>query len=396
MSRFRLISWCRTHPEMVATTAVLLVTAWLAGIGSHGWHPNLTDGALAAVAWLPLLWRQRQPLPVLVAVVALDSIRAIAAGSSHQAVTTLPLATVLALYTVADRYRGRLVWSCAAGAGLVQFTVTLLAFDQLGRSFLYFNWALVGTAFGMMIAERQRRIEAAEERLAEAERSKDLEARRQVTAERVRIARELHDSLAHHITVVNAQAGVAQYLLRENPDAAEQALSGIVENTQAALDELRSTLGLLREERYRPDGQDPDRIPTPGLSQLDALLRNMRDTGMTLTANTYGQACALPDLTDLTAYRVIQEALSNAAKHAPGAEVMVTLNWGKETLSLNVENSAPPTAGSKPAFAPVEGTGHGLLGMRERVAAAGGHLNIGPTADDGFKVAVQLPLTVSR
>lgn len=208
----------------------------------------------------------------------------------------------------------------------------------------------------------------------------------------MRIAHELHDVLAHHIAVVNAQAGVAQYLLRTDPDAADKALTGIAANTRAALDELRATLGLLRAERDDADS-DEWRAPTPGAEQMDTLVQGFTDAGMPLTVETRGAPWPLSGQADLALYRIAQEALTNASKHAPGSAVQLDLDWSAAVVTLSVTNAKPATTRAARATALVnEGTGHGLLGMRERAAAAGGTLSVGPTAEGGYQVTAELPV----
>jgi signal transduction histidine kinase len=286
-------------------------------------------------------------------------------------------------------------WCTAAVTAAVQVTVAALGFTGIGSDLLYLNWALVATALGRLIQERRERIAAAEQRAEAAERTKQAEARRQVTAERIRIAHELHDVLAHHIAVVNAQAGVAQYLLHTDPDAADKALTGIAANTRAALDELRATLGLLRAERGDA-ASDEGRAPAPTAEQLDTLVEGFTDAGMLLTVETRGVARPLSGPADLALYRIAQEALTNASKHAPGSAARVDLDWSDAGVTLIVTNTKPATTRAAHASGLVnEGTGHGLIGMRERAAAAGGTLSVGPTAEGGYQVTAELPVLVA-
>jgi signal transduction histidine kinase len=288
---------------------------------------------------------------------------------------------MLALYTVAMRHPPRVSWTAMIGAGIVQFAAALASGLTLGMAALYFNWPLISTVLGRLTSERRARINAAEQRAATAEETKEAEARRQVTAERIRIAHELHDVLAHHVTVVNAQAGVAQYLLRSDPDAAEKALSGIAENSSAALDDLRVTLGLLRSE----SGELDQRRPAPGTPELPALIQTYRDAGVRTEASVSGSARPLATAAGLALYRITQEALTNASKHAPGTDVTVDVSWSESAVRLTIANSRPRARGTG------AGTGNGLVGMRERAVAAGGALTAGPTGDGGFRVTATLP-----
>jgi signal transduction histidine kinase len=385
--------WCREHADAIQTGVVLPLSLWLTVSADGPWHLSAEDVGLTVLAWVPLLFRRRRPLPVLVAVALVDAARAVVAGQGEPWASTMPMATILAVYTVGDECAPRVAWTAAAAVAVGQFAVALIAVRSVSDSLLYVNWVVIGTAVGSYVRERRRRITVAELRAEEAERTKEAEAGRRVSAERVRIARELHDSLAHHITVVNAQAGVAQYLLRTDPAAAETALSGITENSLAALHELRATLGLLRDEGSA-DGLS-DRMPTPGLGQLDALVETFRSAGVSLTVKTDGEASQLSGVADLAAYRIVQEALSNATRHAPAAAIQLTIDWSKTSLSLSVTNepsAAPPTSRRDLAH---EGTGHGMIGMRERAIAAQGSLTAGPDADGGFSVHAVLPVTAA-
>jgi signal transduction histidine kinase len=395
MTTVALVRWCRGHSEALLTAATLLIMV-LAGVPGDrrgialGW-----ELLLIVLAWLPLTVRTVWPMVVVVVVVTVDTVHIAVAGHGHPASAMVPAATMLALYTVSSRHPARVAWCTAAVTAAVQVTVAALGFTGIGSDLLYLNWALVATALGRLIQERRERIAAAEQRAEAAERTKQAEARRQVTAERMRIAHELHDVLAHHIAVVNAQAGVAQYLLRTDPNAADKALTGIAANTRAALDELRATLGLLRAERGDAESDD-GRAPAPSAEQLDTLVEGFTDAGMLLTVETRGAPRPLSGPADLARYRMAQEALTNASKHAPGSAVRLDLDWSEAGVTLTVTNTKPATTQAAHASALVnEGTGHGLLGMRERATAAGGTLSVGPTTDGGYQVTAQLPVLVT-
>jgi signal transduction histidine kinase len=370
------------------TAAALPISLAISGPGSHGlvaWRVGLT-----ILAWLPLIVRTRWPLPVAAVAVVIDTVHIAVAAHGHPAMGVTPLASMLALYTVGALRSARVAWSSALAASALQCLVAALTFrHHLGSDLLYANWALGATLVGRFVRERQQRIETAEQRVEAAERTKDAEARRQVLDERLRIARELHDVLAHHITVVNAQAGVAQYLLRADPDAAEKALTGITENTRAALDDLRATLGLLRSDHDAPTVAD-SRSPTPSLSGLPALVDSFTAGGVAITVHSSGSPRPLSGPVELAAYRITQEALTNAAKHAPGSSVELNLQWGDDFVLVEVINGPPTQSSPRPA---IEATGQGLIGMRERAAAAGGVITVGAAASGGYRVAATLPLT---
>jgi signal transduction histidine kinase len=376
-----------SRPDWLLTAAALAIML-STSVARGSWQlPAGWAAVVVVLSWLPLTVRASWPLPVLAAVFAADTAHIALAGHAHPAAGTLPAATMLALYTVATRYPARVAWTAAAAAGVIQFAVALVSYPHAEPDLLYLNWAVVVTALGLFIRERRERIAAAEQRAEAAEHSRQAEADRQVTAERIRIAHELHDVLAHHIAVVNAQAGVAQYLLRTDPHAADAALAGIAANSRAALDELRATLGLLRAEGDAAPG-DP-RAPAPTTEHLDLLLESFTDAGLRLTVAVHGEPVPLSGPADLAFYRIVQEALTNATKHAPGSDVSLGIDWSATAVHVTVSNTRPAAAlrglGN-------QGTGHGLIGMRERAAAAEGTLSAGTTAADGYRVTATLPV----
>lgn len=391
--------WCRTNVEHLLTVAALLVL--LGSVRPGEQRHGDRDVVLAVVSWLPLLVRSRRPAMVTAVAVALDVVRIVAAADGHPASATLPVATVVALYSLSNHRSAAVVWSWAAASAVLEFTMSVLAFrDSRAADLLYLNWSVVGAGIGQLVREHRERVALADQRAEDAERGSELEARRRVVAERLRIARELHDVLAHHLTVVNAQAGVAHFLLRTDLASAEKALAGITANTGAALDELRSTLGLLRSDPDTEDGDpgghgDPDtgrdtaeadgRLPTPGLDQVPALVDSVRAAGTAVTVEVSGTPRPLGDIAQLTFYRIVQEALTNVGKHAPGRAARLGVDWTEETVTLTIVNA-------RTGSAPGPGTGHGIVGMRERAAAAGGTLVCGPTAVGGYLVEATLPV----
>jgi signal transduction histidine kinase len=212
-------------------------------------------------------------------------------------------------------------------------------------------------------------------------------SRRTLLEERTTIARELHDVVAHHMSVVAIQAEAAPYRVENPPPELEKAFATIRENAVAALTELRRVLGVVRAEDYAA----PE-APQPTLADLDALLTNVREAGLTVEKAVTGAVRELPPGVELSAYRIVQEALSNTLRHAPGARARVELGYVLGGLGLRVVNTPPP--GPVPAGAS-PGAGHGLTGMRERVAMLDGEMTAGPTDDGGYEVAVFLPVPMS-
>ncbi|MGX8904023.1 sensor histidine kinase [Streptomyces netropsis] len=236
----------------------------------------------------------------------------------------------------------------------------------------------IGAALRGRAVARTRLVE--QEELTAEER-----ARRTLLEERNRIARELHDVVAHHMSVISIQAQVAPHLV-ENPSAElKENLAGIRENAVEALTELRQVLGVLRSED--PLSETVRHAPQPTLDRLDDLFGNVRGAGLTVTRHTSGEPLPLSPGVELSAFRIVQESLSNAIRHAPGADVRVELGYRPAGVTVRITNTAPDrTAPASP------GAGHGLLGMRERTAMLGGDLAIGPTPDGGWEVTAILPV----
>ncbi|HEX5295628.1 MAG TPA: sensor histidine kinase [Streptosporangiaceae bacterium] len=231
----------------------------------------------------------------------------------------------------------------------------------------------------------QVHVREAERRAEEAERTRDEAARRRAMEERLRIARELHDSLTHSISVIQVQAGVAVHLARKRGEDVPPALLAIQEAGADAVRELRATLGVLRSEE---DGDGS------GLSQLDGLVARARAAGLPVTVTVTGTVRPLPAEADQAAYRIVQEALTNVSRHAGQASASVHLHYGPQALSIQVDDDGNGTrrasAGTGNGTRP-PGPGLGLVGMRERVSALGGELQAGPQDDGGFRVRAELP-----
>jgi signal transduction histidine kinase len=219
------------------------------------------------------------------------------------------------------------------------------------------------------------------ERALEAARILEEGARRRASEERLRIARELHDALGHHISLINVQAGVALHVNEELPAQARSALDAIKQASKEALTELRSVLDILREG----DEQAP-RSPTPSLARLDDLVSGAAVAGLEVRTESVGDARSLPFGVDVAAFRIVQEALTNVARHAGRATARVRIVYGEDDVTVQIDDD-----GSGPAQGVKAGTGTGLLGMRERVAALSGELEAGPRPEGGFRVRARLP-----
>ena len=246
-------------------------------------------------------------------------------------------------------------------------------------------WVVAAAAVGQAIRANRARRAMLEERARRAEQSREEEARRRVQAERLRIARELHDAVGHQVALINVQAGAMTFLLDDNDlVGARESLAHIQNASEAAIEELRLTVGLLRQA-----GEHEPVQPAGRLSRLDDLIASFTATGLRVTCDVTGPARPLPEAVDLTAYRLIQESLTNTAKHAAGASASIRLAFRPGALALTVEDDGPPAPGSGGAAGTV---GHGIIGMRERAAALGGRLSASPRPEGGFRVSAELPI----
>jgi signal transduction histidine kinase len=252
---------------------------------------------------------------------------------------------------------------------------------------------LVAGVLGHAVQNRRAYLAAVEERAWRAEKSRESEARRRVAEERMRIARELHDLVAHQITLANAQATVAAHLFDSRPEQTRKSLNELVETTGNALDDLRATVGLLRQagDAAAPAG------PAPGLSGLPTLLESFRRAGLEVSVHQEGTARPLPPGVDLTAYRIVQEALTNVTKHAGTGNARVHLAWNRDRVTITVaDDGGAARTGPTASTAADRPPGHGLIGMRERATAVGGHLTVGRRPEGGFLVSAQLPFPPAK
>lgn len=339
--------------------------------GLRGASPILPVLAVLA-AGLPLVWRRRAPLATLVVVgsgtIAQVLLRTIAP----------PIGLLIATYSVgayAPRRHARL----AVGMVVTTALLALAVIDALPL------WnAVVLTAAAGVVGDREqhrrRYLDALEERAARLERERETAERLAVASERARIARELHDVVAHSVSLMVVQAGAARHNLAGNPQRAAEALREVETTGRSSLTELRRLLGVLRQPE-----EDPALEPQPSLDDLSDLIDGFRAAGLPVRLEVAGEPRPLAQGVDLSLYRIVQEALTNALKHAAATTVLVALHYGNDEVSVTVDDDG---VGAVPA---VTG-GHGLVGMRERAALLGGSLEYGPRQGGGFAVAVTLPV----
>ncbi|MFC7309054.1 sensor histidine kinase [Streptomyces monticola] len=382
----------RAHPlALDATLALAVLACMIAGsfVEPHGPRgpyfgrsPDPLSVALMLLGSVALIFRRRRPLAVLAATGAVSLVEVIT-GEPRAPVA---MCAVIALYTVAastDRpttWRvGLLTMTVLTGTAMLSGPLPWYAQENLG----VFAWTGMAAAAGDAVRSRRAFVDAIRERAERAERTREEEARRRVAEERLRIARDLHDVVAHHIALVNVQAGVASHVMDKRPDQAKEALAHVREASRSALNELRATVGLLRQTG---DPEAPTE-PAPGLARLDELLDTFRHAGLPVDVARADENATLPAAVDLAAYRVIQEALTNVRKHAgAGAKAEVSVIRVGPRVEVTVLDDGPGEDGEP------DGSGHGLLGMRERVAALGGSLTAGPRYGGGYRVHAILPV----
>jgi signal transduction histidine kinase len=331
--------------------------------------------ALVAVACLALAWRRRYPVAVLAV-----STTAMAVYSLLGYVNGAGLiAPVLAVYAVATQVSARRAVAAAAGTLAVLMAATA-ANNPFGRysdgAFVLIPGMVAAVAFaGIAVANRRAYAASVRDRA-------EQDARRRIDEERLRIARELHDVVAHTMATINVQAGVAAHVLPTQPEAAADALQAIKTASKEGLRELRAILNVLRQA----DDADPVQ-PAPGTAQLDALIEGARRSGLQTTLTVSGEPYPLPAAVDLAAYRIVQESLTNVIRHAGPASAAVSLAYHDDELRINVADT-----GQGPHASATGSAGHGLAGMRERAAAVGGTVQAGPRPGGGFLVAARLPI----
>lgn len=362
----------------LALPAVLLViqlAAAAAGVlGGHGPTTRLgpVEWALLVVGPAALVFRRRWPVAVVWV--------AFAATLSPSGFWSANLSLIVAFFLAAVDGHRLSAWAVIVVGYLASVYLAPLVFGRPGVS-LTFALALGGWLAVLVVAAevvRLRRERAIETRTAQA-----IAARQRASEERLQTARDLHDVVGHHISLINVQAAVALDLMERRPEQARVALTAIEAASRSALDELRTMLAALRR-----DGDVAPRSPTPGLDRLDELTDVTRAAGIPVTARTVGERRPLPSAVDLAAYRIIQESLTNVARHAAAASVQVCVAYEPDRLDIEVSDTGRGPHG----ISSRQPIGSGIAGMRERAAALGGSLEAGPGPHGGFRVTAHLPL----
>ncbi|MFK0124319.1 sensor histidine kinase [Streptomyces nigra] len=350
------------------------VAALLLGTGLSGPHPSgareLLGSALLAAGGLALAGRRRAPLAVLV-ITGLCAVGYLGAGFEALAVPYL-----VAVYG-SVRAGHRAVTLAVSVGLLVALNLTAWVFHDDGpreavtqaRHTLELAWLIAAFAAGEAVRQAERRAD-------EAERTREETALRRADEERLRIARELHDSLTHQISVIKVQSEVAVHVARRRGEQVSEALLAIQQAGREASRELRATLEALR---------DDDTTPPPGLDHLPELVKRFQGSGLETTLTVEGHPRAVPDAVSRTAYRIVQESLTNVTRHASATTASVLIDYRPDGLRVHIDDDGKDTVHSAPT------SGLGLLGMRERVSALGGRLHAEPRTAGGFTVQAELP-----
>ena len=372
-----------TRRDLIADITLAAGLAAVAAIGTHfaahGQHAyRAADAgayALAVVAAGALAWRRRYPVQVM-GVVFGATLAYFALGYPAGPIW-LPL--IVAYFTAAVRGH-RLAAAITAAAGFVVFPWLDYVLRNARPPSPIFLGALA--AWLLLVLGAAEIVRIRRERAAEAAQIRQEEQLRRASEERLRIARELHDAIGHHLSLINVQSGVALHLGDELPEQARDSFSAIKQASKEALSELRSVLSVLRQE-----DEPAPRSPTPAIARLDDLVSQAAAAGLTVHTEIDGPARPLPFSVDVAAYRIVQEALTNVTRHAGPATAMVRVCYAGQDLAVQVDDD-----GTGPPPGPPAGNGRGIIGMHARAAALGGELQAGPRPGGGFRVRARLPL----
>ena len=382
----RLYTWLQNHP--MAVDGVMAAMLVFFGAATMFTRDDAVGKATGLFIGAPLVFRRRHTLVAFWTVIAIGAVQVLFSSRP----TVSDLAVPMALYALAA-YRPRRhslmgFGVCLIGAATVLFT--WIPFENRTR-FSWTDWTLlygvlvtptiIAWVLGDSVRYRRDYYLNLEDKARRLERERDQQAEIGAAAERARIARELHDVIAHNVSVMVVQAEGASYALDRSPEATRRALGTIAETGRTALAEMRRLLGVLRSE-----ANSADRAPQPGVDQLEDLLEQVRAAGLAVDFSVEGVPVPLPQGMALAAYRIIQESLTNSRKHGgPLVSAQVSLHYGKGELRMLVRDDG------RGAAALTDGQGNGLTGMRERVAMYGGALQAGPRVEGGYEVEAVLP-----
>lgn len=343
--------------------------------------PRVASVPLALLMTLPFAVRRRYPL-MLAAAVSAALILNWVAGVDMYSYWASIVAGLATAYTAAAYLRPRL-----AALAIVCVYVGVAVSGLRGPSNLLWGGILLGGAAlaGFGIRDRRRHISQLAELAQQLEQTREENARAAVASERARIARELHDVVAHSVSVMVVQAGAAEEVLAADPDRAREPLRAVQDTGRQALVELRRLLGVLRT-----DDSEGTLAPQPGLDQLGALAAQVREAGLEVDLHVDSNRNGVPPGVDLAAYRIVQEALTNVLKHANASNVVIKVDYRRDVIQLEILDDGHEVLGNGRNSS--HGTGHGLIGMRERVSLYGGAVEARPRPEGGFAVRARLPV----
>lgn len=397
-SRLQPVTWLKDHP--LAADSILAFI--MAGIAIQGlWlvnsemlaselyrQPDAKGIILTFLSTGPIAWRRRQPVLVLCVVGTF----AILLSSQHYAEPSGGIGVLIAIYTVAAHCTNRKRSFSVLGTTLIGMFISLQFLPtDLPPNLLISNTVIFVTAWvlGDNLQTRRRYVNELELKAERLERDRAEGAHKAVAEERSRIARELHDVVAHNVSVMVVQAGGARRTLDRDPERARAVIESIETTGRQALTEMRRLLGVLRTDDEATDAL----APQPGVSRLDDLVQHVRSAGLPVQLSVQGNPVPLAAGVELSAYRIVQEALTNALKHAGPASAQVLVRYGVEDLQVTIrDNGRGSAAALARSDASAEPAGHGLDGMRERVSLFGGVLHAGPRRGGGYEVVATLPL----
>jgi len=384
--------WAPWVTDTVLAVVLAALSMWsLATVGSveAGAYSSSVDGfayVLALAQTLPLALRRKYPIAVLLVIVAGFFVDR---GIDYPS-TIATFGFAFAFHSVGSQLprRRSLIIGLPVVLFLTLYTISGVAFSETVSWATVFVVALTATAplmLGREVYEKRRYLTELEERAERLEREREAQARRAVRRERARIARELHDVVAHEMTVMTVQAAAARRVLDSQPGEAAEALLAIESAGHDALTEMRRLLGLLRTDQTAPDF-----APQPGLGRLESLVGQMSEAGLDVELTVTGDPSTLPAGVDLSAYRVIQESLTNTLRHGgPSARAKVQVECDGEQLTIEVTDDG---YGAAESLVVSDGAGHGIVGMRERVAMLDGEFRAGPRPGGGYRVQAVLPI----
>ncbi|QMU79560.1 sensor histidine kinase [Streptacidiphilus sp. PB12-B1b] len=400
-------SWLRRHPTVAdaawAALLFLLCALEVAVDWDQGQHDLALAGCTVVLCAMLVIRRRRPDVAVLVGIgVGLGQV-VVGSPVNFADLALLVLAYTGAAFAHVWTSRIALVAGLAAGplAWLRFYSAQAAADRPAGTTHSWTDAAMsavFSTPFVLCwVLGRLTRIRRAyyvqlEDRAERLERERDAQAKIAVAAERARIARELHDVVAHNVSVMIVQADGASFVMDSSPEQARQALATIAGTGRQALEEMRRLLGLLRSA-----DSGGDYVPQPGVEQLPDLLEQVRNAGLPVAFEVEGEPRELPRGLELTAYRIVQEALTNARKHGgPRTAATVRLRFDDRGVDVLIEDDGRGASAELARGGGADGFGHGLIGMRERVGMVGGTLAAGPRADGGFRIDARLPLKPTR